>query len=52
MTISRSNMSQQLKGNPMKKPVKKADESKMSNKDRFLAMIEKKKKKPAKKKAK
>ena len=36
-----------------KKPAKKADESKMSNKDRFLAMIEKKKaKKPAKKKAK
>ena len=36
----------------MKKPAKKADESKMSNKDRFLAMIEKKKKakKPKKKK--
>ena len=47
-------MSQQLKGNPMKKPMPKkkpmkSAEGKMSNKDRFLAMIEKKKKKPAKK---
>ena len=37
----------------MKKPTKKADERKMSGKDRFLAMIEKKKaKKKSKKKAK